>query len=238
VKKEKQSVEGLDHPFQALGVLLKGRHLPRHRETEKPDPTPIPSHIDLAYEDRLFRDAMADVTPLFRHSAARPTSANLSNGCRSSSSEPEVLARLSALVKRGKGFVVSQTPEYMSGTGPAAAPDVARRLHSGQFSIQACIDLHGYTAQEAKEAFDRFMEETTRLGRRTVLVIHGRGLSSPRRPVLKRQVRNWLSSGRWRKWVMAYCSARLCDGGAGATYVLLHSRPLTKKQRKKRKCRL
>jgi DNA-nicking Smr family endonuclease len=35
-----------------------------------------------------------------------------------------------------------------------------------------------------------------------------------------------------RKWVIAFSSARSCDGGAGATYVLLRQRPLTMRFRK------
>jgi len=68
-----------------------------------------------------------------------------------------------------------------------------------------------------------------------VMIIHGRGLSSPSEPVLKTRVFQWLQSGPWRKWVMAFASARWCDGGAGATYVLLRKRPLARRHRKKRR---
>jgi len=53
-------------------------------------------------------------------------------------------------------------------------------------------------------------------------------------PVLKSKVYQWLTSSPWHKWVVAFTSARLCDGGAGATYVLFRTRPLTKRFRKKR----
>jgi DNA-nicking Smr family endonuclease len=66
-----------------------------------------------------------------------------------------------------------------------------------------------------------------------VLIVHGRGLSSPAKPILKTKVIKWLTSGPWRKWVMAFTSARWCDGGAGATYVLLRKRPVTKRFKKK-----
>jgi len=72
-------------------------------------------------------------------------------------------------------------------------------------------------------------------GRRAVLIIHGRGLSSPHEPVLKTKVYQWLTSAPWHKWVIAFTSARLCDGGAGATYVLLRQQPLTKRFRKNKK---
>jgi hypothetical protein len=147
----------------------------------------------------------------------------------------DTVRRLECLIRGGKGFVVSQTPEYMEGKGPAVCSEITARLHRGQYSIEAHIDLHGQTAAQAEESFNTFLRESTRLGRRAVLVIHGRGLSSPASPVLKNRVQRWLTSGFWRKWVLAFCSARLCDGGAGATYVLLRSRPLTKKQRKQEK---
>ena len=41
-------------------------------------------------------------------------------------------------------------------------------------------------------------------------------------------------AGVWRKWILAFTSARLCDGGTGATYVLLRERPYTKRYGKTR----
>ncbi|MGD0625276.1 MAG: Smr/MutS family protein, partial [Thermodesulfobacteriota bacterium] len=75
----------------------------------------------------------------------------------------------------------------------------------------------------------RFLKWAVMTGKRGVLIIHGRGLSSPQEPVLKEKVIEWLTRGPWRKWVIAYASARLCDGGAGATYVLLRRRPVSKR---------
>ena len=50
--------------------------------------------------------------------------------------------------------------------------------------------------------------------------------------MLKGKVFDWLTRGSLRAYVMALASARACDGGAGATYVLLRRRPIGKKQRK------
>jgi hypothetical protein len=45
----------------------------------------------------------------------------------------------------------------------------------------------------------------------------------------------WLTRGPWRKWIIAYSSARSCDGGTGATYVLLRtSRPAQRALEKER----
>ena len=47
--------------------------------------------------------------------------------------------------------------------------------------------------------------------------------------ILKNKVREWLSYSYWRKRVLAYASAQSYDGGAGATYVLLRDRVVSKK---------
>ena len=145
----------------------------------------------------------------------------------------ESVAQLKKLVKYGTGFVLSLTPEYTEGTARGVNPAIARRLHRGDFSIQDHIDLHGMRAPEAHEAVNAFLKKSIMSGKRAVLVIHGRGLSSPAKPVLKSKVYRWLTTSPWHKWVIAFTSARLCDGGTGASYILLRRKPLTKKFRKK-----
>jgi DNA-nicking Smr family endonuclease len=154
-----------------------------------------------------------------------------------SKSNPEYdsLAKLKELVKYGTGFVVSLTPEYIEGRANTVSPEVTRLLHKGNFSVQAHIDLHGLGVMDAHQAFDQFLHKSITAGKRTVLVIHGRGLSSPYEPVLKTKVYQWLTAAPWHKWVIAFTSARLCDGGTGATYILLRQQPLTKRLRKKKK---
>ena len=149
--------------------------------------------------------------------------------------ESETRLHLQEIVETGKGFVVADTPEYIEGIGYNANHEVAKRLHNGQFSIQGHIDLHGLTVESARQAFEDFLKESIATGKRMVLIIHGRGLSSPAKPILKSKVIKWLTTGLWRKWVMAFTSARLCDGGAGATSVLLRKRPTTKRFKKGRK---
>jgi DNA-nicking Smr family endonuclease len=105
-------------------------------------------------------------------------------------------------------------------------------LHRGSYTIQDHIDLHGMSVDDARTAFDAFLRRSLQAGRRAVLVVHGRGLSSPSHPVLKGKVQEWLAKSPWKRWVVAYASARSVDGGAGATYVLLRERPMRKRRRK------
>jgi DNA-nicking Smr family endonuclease len=140
---------------------------------------------------------------------------------------------LRRLVDCGQGFSVADTPEYMEGVGDPAPPEITRRLHRGEFAVQAHLDLHGLSSDEAQEVFDAFMKDALATGKRAVLIIHGRGLSSPAQPVLKTRVAEWLTTGYWRKWVVAFASARLCDGGSGASYVLLRRKPVPKRLRRR-----
>jgi len=96
---------------------------------------------------------------------------------------------------------------------------VMRKLRRGQYRIEAELDLHRLTAAEAHQALVDFIVRCKRQHLRCVRIIHGKGLGSKdQRPVLKGRVNQWL-----RQWhdVLAFCSARQCDGGSGATYVLL-----------------
>ena len=179
---------------------------------------------------------MADVKKISRSNFAAPshTAFNHPNSDKIFEyDEYECLLQLKELIEFGTGFVVSLTPEYVEGTANKASPEVARRLHRGYFSIQAHIDLHGLGVYDAHHAFDGFLNKCITAGKRAVLIIHGRGLSSPYEPVLKTKVYQWLTTAPWHKWVIAFTSARLCDGGTGATYVLLRHQPLTKRFRKK-----
>ena len=148
------------------------------------------------------------------------------------SEDDRVRMDLQALVETGRGFRVADTPEYIEGKGYCVPDETVRRLHQGVYAIQAHIDLHGMCAAEAMHAVDSFLHQATREGLRAVLIIHGRGLSSPRKPVLKTRLVQQLERSYWQKWILAYTSARNCDGGTGATYVLLRSRPVSKGRRR------
>ncbi len=231
---------GTHRPFKQLSRLLDKKTLPVFCDPNPPGTVePDRQPPDPAREQRLFIDAMAGVTPLtqdkFSPDIARAGPGSPRNKpCRR---RCEVLGRLERLIQSGEGFSVAATPEYQEGVGHRVHPLTTRDLHRGRFSIQDHIDLHGLGVAEARRAVDAFLRASIRTGKRAVLVVHGRGLSSPGPPVLKTMVRRWLTSGTWRTWVMAYASARLCDGGAGATYVLLRQRPVTRQFRRNRRQR-
>lgn len=218
-------------PFRHLKQLLREHDL----EVEDFPAVRLPDISGKALtpqqEKALFLKAMEGVVPLetMHDVDTRP--------CRPQpkthpNEDDNVRLCLKNLIDKGRGFHVADTPEYIEGQAYNVPKELTRRLHQGQFAIQAHIDLHGMTVRQAHEAVDVFLHQSIRQGLRMVLVVHGRGLSSPVEPVLKSHLVKWLHRGSWRKWVMAYTSARVCDGGAGATYILLRSRPLPKRLRK------
>ena len=229
------------HSFEDLADLLKGKSISfsdQHPSGNTVLRAAIPRvETSPELEEKLFMEAMEGVTPMGRSNCIERISRTMEPGDSRQSEDAEILAKLKDLVHYGTGFNVFETPEYVEGTGYNVHPEVAKRLHRGDFSIQARVDLHGLTADAAKEVFETFMKWAVNTDKRGVLVIHGRGLSSPSEPVLKKRVLEWLTRGPWRKWIVAYSSARSCDGGAGATYILLRARPVSKRTKRRKAIR-
>jgi DNA-nicking Smr family endonuclease len=223
--------------FEDLKILLESKSisLPDSPQIYNAPTQDDAEKIDPEKEEGLFSEAMQGVIPISRGDyVERVTHLEIPEGSvNKTGEETESLSKLKDLVRYGKGFIIADTPEYIEGTGYHVYPEVARRLHRGTYSIQAFVDLHGLLVEDAKETFERFLKWAVTAGKTGILIVHGRGLSSPAEPVLKKKVVEWLTRGPWRKWIVAYASARACDGGAGATYVLLRRRPVSKKFKNK-----
>ena len=221
-------------PFKDLKSRIKGKPQGKSEDKQQApgNPTRQPEAHDPEADREFFRQAMEGTRPMGGSNREEGKGKPVPAGPLPKNGGEEALEGMKALIASGRGFVVADTPEYIEGTGYQVSPRMAERLHRGEFSIQAHIDLHGLGAEEARIAFEDFLRESVISNRRSLLVIHGRGLSSQGEPILKAKVTEWLTRGPWRKWVIAYSSARLCDGGAGATCILLRTRPVTKRQKK------
>jgi DNA-nicking Smr family endonuclease len=106
---------------------------------------------------------------------------------------------------------------------PALAPIDRRsmqKLARGRQAIDARIDLHGRTQDEAHGLLLRFLHRAQANGAKTVLVITGKGgRSDSGRGVLKRQVPMWLALPEFRALVVGFADAAIGHGGEGALYV-------------------
>ena len=115
---------------------------------------------------------------------------------------------------------------------PPLAPDAspgldrrtAERFRGGGLPIEARLDLHGMTQEEAHRALDAFLARAARAEKRCVLVITGKGGRSSGGGVLRAAVPRWLNEAPNRARLLAFTPARPQHGGAGALYLLLKRR--------------
>lgn len=96
---------------------------------------------------------------------------------------------------------------------------VYKNLRLGKYSIEARLDLHHHSVEEARKEVFRFVRDCMQYGLRTVLIAHGKGERNPEKfAVLKSYLNKWLPD---LPEVMAFHSALKQHGGTGAVYVLL-----------------
>ena len=202
-------------PFRNLGKIIV---------TEKVDTKPSVAPVTEACPDdeELFLAEMKGVREIeeFRR---LPVRRKVTASVRTPpDSDAETLKTLEEISKGGRPIRLSDTQEYVEWANARAGytPAVARKLHEGRFAIQDFLDLHGFTVEEAEDMIREFLTASLRKGLRCVKIIHGRGLKSPNGPVLKEALIKWLS-GRYRRNIIAFATARQCDGGLGALYALL-----------------
>jgi DNA-nicking Smr family endonuclease len=126
------------------------------------------------------------------------------------------------------------TPRESPRPSPPLAPlgrRLKQRVARGREPIDARLDLHGMTQQEAHAALLRFLHRAQASGVKTALVVTGKGLrkssndaerNAENRPgVLKRQVPMWLALPEFRPFVVGFDDAHVGHGGEGALYVRL-----------------
>jgi DNA-nicking Smr family endonuclease len=173
-------------------------------------------------DDELFRDAMKEVREIreFREIPVHQKKNAFRSKCKNAIPDQEALKTLEEIVRGRKAVILSDTQEYIEWINRDYHEDIIDKLHKGQYSVQDCLDLHGIIVEEAEKEVELFLNGALRKGYRCVKIIHGRGLRSVKGPVLKQALITWLLY-RYRKNIIAFVTARQCDGGLGALYVLL-----------------
>jgi len=170
-------------------------------------------------DQELFEFAMKDVKSLGWSSV--PLYQRPPVEIQAQDEEQDALRALEEFIRYGN-VEIEHTAEYIEGSVHPHGRLYLDDLRSGRFSVQAHLDLHGLNLQEARFVMEEFLYESVRSGFSCVRVIHGRGRHSHKHhSVLKENIQRWLCSRRMSRHVIAYTSARRCDGGGGAVYVLL-----------------
>ncbi len=204
-------------PFESTLRSLRER-LQNREQTRK---VPPDRSKDGPTDEELFQRAMEEVREIkeFRKIPYR-SPRRMAPPLPPSDDEP--LRILREITEGRLPLPLPDLPEYVEWVNPGLRRDLSEMLHGGEVAVQDWIDLHGFRVEEARAEVSRFLRDSLRKGLRCIKIIHGRGLRSAKGPVLKKAVTGWLERD-FRKYVAAYVTARACDGGLGAIYVLLRS---------------
>lgn len=99
---------------------------------------------------------------------------------------------------------------------------IERNLSLGDVVIEAKIDLHGKTEEEAHRLFLGFVEKQETLNRRMLLIITGRGKDG--QSVLRKNLPRWCEVPPISDKIIALRTAAAHHGGDGAYYLLLRKK--------------
>lgn len=176
----------------------------------------------LSDEERaLFRKAMSDVKPLktTKTQPIQPTENAI---------EPKatlaipIKKRIHISIKTPPPAIIPEKMVTGADTLSFCKPGIQHKLYTqlkqGKLPLEATLDLHSYTAEQAIQATDDFLVYCRTEQYRVVCIVHGKGLSSKEAPIIKNVLNHYL---RQHNDVLAFHSAKQKDGGTGALYVLL-----------------
>ncbi|MFN0162398.1 MAG: Smr/MutS family protein [Burkholderiales bacterium] len=169
----------------------------------------------------LFRTTVGEVAPIRGpRRAPQPVRAIPVLPKKRDADEPEALAASIDMAIDSDALIDSDAA--LSYARDGVSESTVRDLRRGRWAVQAHLDLHGMSREEAREAVATYIAACARAGRRCVRIVHGKGIGSAGgTPVLKGLVRRWLAHCGD---VLAFAQARGMDGGAGAVLVLLAAR--------------
>ena len=136
--------------------------------------------------------------------------------------EEEVRARLRELALGGARFEVRDDGVHLEGQRLGTDPGQLRALRRGALPVDARLDLHGLTADQAKDSVATFLKTERERGERCVKIIHGKGTHSPGgASVLRGELAAWVSQGPGAEHVAAFSSIHDADDTSGSVLVLL-----------------
>ena len=95
----------------------------------------------------------------------------------------------------------------------------ARRMQRGQLPIEARLDLHGLSQEQAQKEVKAFIGSAVQKNFRYVLIITGKGRDG--HGILREKVPEWLKDAPLCYQLNAISYAQPKDGGKGALYIRL-----------------
>lgn len=96
------------------------------------------------------------------------------------------------------------------------------RLKKGLMPIDLTEDLHGLGVHEAHLRFYELINVAYEAGKRTILLITGKGFATPSK--IRASVPSWINDPDLQPKILTYCKASSKHGGEGAYYIYLARR--------------
>lgn len=185
-------------------------------------------------ERQLFRNAVSDVKPLKqtrqpKKSKIKIKDAEIKN--TETTPPPEKKTIKQVRVRPSEPFKEKITFQFTEKQSEITGEDKITfsrsglqhkrftQLRQGKISIEATLDLHRHTIDEAIHATDHFLKQCHQKNLRSLCIIHGKGhYSTDNKPVIKNLLNHYL---RQHPLVLAFHSTKNKHGGTGAIYVLI-----------------
>ncbi len=210
-----------NNPFAESLASLRKRLLEQAHEPKAP---PTPAAGPAIGDDKAFEAATEGAVPLAEGSSREVPPSHPDRG-----GAKRRRRRSGGEFSLETDFDVRYSDLFIRGRSKDVSARTAKSLEEGRFAVHSHVDLHGMVLEDAMARVDEFIADTQRRGERCVLVVTGKGNNSPgQKGVLRHSIPEWLARGPSARRVLAFSSARNCDGGSGALYVLLRKAPSSK----------
>lgn len=178
-------------------------------------------------DDDLFANEMSDVKPLKQNRARLHKKTEATPG--------QVVRRSLAVTAKANldPLASVEVPQLKSNDlleyrNDGVQHGVYKKLRMGRYEIEARLDLHRMTVDQARREVFQFLRECYHYELRTVIILHGKGDRNPEGiATIKSHLAVWLPQ---IEEVMAFHSAQKQHGGTGAVYVMLKKGENTKQK--------
>lgn len=215
-RKQDKTTDMRNNPFKDLkGFCVSAPEPPPAKAA--PSPCTVAPEGPVAFAEEMARIGVRKLKAQERE-APRPTLSQTEEAPPAPVGDVDLFA--AALGKLDTVFT-DRIPEADEAL-PQAAPRRMKLLTRGKLLPEATLDLHGLSRDEALDRVRYFLENAAYHGRKTLLIVTGKGLRSEGEPVLRVAVEGYLA-GEGRARVAEWGRAPRQFGGDGALAVFLKS---------------
>lgn len=175
-------------------------------------------------DEELFTKAMSVVRPISKSDKAnikKPNKSGAEAQKKMAKSPPSIL--LPSTSHNHAAPEPAEDPWILKSSG--ISQEKLKQLGAGRPPIDIETDLHGMTRNEALSALEKLLAIALDEKQRVLCIVHGRGLHSQGKAVLKEAVYQWLGSGPYAGHILA-AIPKPYTGGGSCLVLLRRSRPL------------